>query len=272
MCYFVDKVIEIYFAKGANEMSENSFGQIVKRERKKMKMSLAKVAEAVTNIDNDHKINPSYINRLEKGEQSNPSFIIVAMLSTVLDLDMREVFRTFGFEKLIGGYDSEAKFTLTELIRLHTLKPGEETINENETSMIRHLNNNEKEALIKLLEAVFNYTSEKYDPPIDKLIPVLEELDKLRQIQKRELNKQETFEFNYMGETFTIELGSLLKREGIRLGELKENIKVTIKEEFNKLMDFPSGILKVKVGKEKWLIQKERYKLTLLSKQPEVEL
>src|SRR5699024_1561144 len=100
MCYFVHKVIEIYFVKGANEMSENSFGQIVKRERKKMKMSLAKVAEAVTNIDNNHKINPSYINRLEKGEQSNPSFLIVAMLSTVLDLDMREAFRAFGFEQL----------------------------------------------------------------------------------------------------------------------------------------------------------------------------
>lgn len=248
-------------------MSENSFGEIVKRERKKMKLSLAKVADAVTNIDNDHKINPSYINRLEKGEQSNPSFIIVAMLSTVLNLDMREVFRSFGFEQLIEGYDSEAEFTLEELIRLHTLKLIHRSENDKET-LRRSLNNNEKEALIKLLETVFDYSLEESNSSNDKLIRVLEELDNLREIQQKELNNQEAFIFNYMGETYTVELGLLPKKEGIKLDDLKEDVKQAIEEEIYKLMDLPQGILKMTIGMEEWIIQKERNHITLLSKQP----
>lgn len=167
-------------------MAENSFGEIVKRERKRKELSLAKVAEAVTGIDDNHKITPSYINRLEKGEKSNPSFVNVVMLSRVLDLDMKEVFKSFGFEQLIEGYDSEYEFTLEEFIRLHTLKLKDETVEDNDTSMIRHLNNyNEKEALIRLLKAVFDYTLEEDNPPINKMIRILEELDKLHQIQKR---------------------------------------------------------------------------------------
>lgn len=248
-------------------MAENSFGEIVKRERKQMEMSLAKVAEAVTNIDNDHKINPSYINRLEKGEQSNPSFVIVALLSTVLGLDMREVFRSFGFEHLIEGFDSEAEFTLEELIRLHTLKIVRGVENDNETPQ-KILNNEEKEAIIKVLEAIFDYTLD--DTSIDKLIHVLEELDKLRQIQVRESNQQDSIEVNYMGETFMVELGSLPKQEGIDLTELKEDITEAIEKEIYKLMDFPKGIIHMTIGKERWLVQKDKYNLTLLSKQPGV--
>lgn len=248
-------------------MVENHFGKIVKRERKKMKLSLAKVADAVTNIDNNYKINPSYINRLEKGEQSNPSFVIVALLSTVLHLDMREVFKAFGFQQLIEKYDTEGDFSLEELIRLNNIQVVDKTASE---KTIRYLNNNEKESFLKLLDAVFNYTLEKSSSSAEKLVRVLEELDRFRQIHQKETNEQEWIKFNYMGETFTIELGSLPKKEGIELGELKEDIKKAIKEEFNKLMDFPNGVIKMKIGNDKWLAQKERYKLTLLSKQPTI--
>ncbi|WP_430789106.1 helix-turn-helix domain-containing protein [Virgibacillus flavescens] len=249
-------------------MAENSFGEIVKRERKKKGMSLAKVAEAVTNIDDDHKINPSYINRLEKGKQSNPSFIIVAMLSSVLGLDMREVFKAFGFEQLIEDFDSGAEFTLGNLLRLHTIK-HDEIDNDVETPR-RYLNNNEKEALVNLLSAVFNYSLEKNSPPIDKLTSVIEELDKLRNVQQQVLKEDSAFNVKCMSVTFTIEQGSLLRQEGINLDEWKEKVKEAIEEEFNKLMDYPNGILIMTIDKEKWLIQKKKYQITILSKQPVV--
>lgn len=70
---------------------DNTFGSIVQRERNKKDLSLAKLANML-----EEKIDPSYINRLEKNEKVNPSFKIVLALTEKLDLDLREVFRSFG--------------------------------------------------------------------------------------------------------------------------------------------------------------------------------
>lgn len=67
-------------------------------------------------------------------------------------------------------------------------------------------------------------------------------------------------------EIFTIELASLLKREGFELEEMEKVIKKAIEGEICKLMDYPNGIIHVTIGKESWLVQKE----TLICKQPQI--
>lgn len=80
------------------EARENTFGDLVLRERKNKDWTLRDISE-VTGIE------ASYINRLEKGSRSNPGFITVAKLVNTLELSQIEVLNSFNLDKFGEGVE-----------------------------------------------------------------------------------------------------------------------------------------------------------------------
>lgn len=72
-----------------------SFGELIKSKREEEGISLQKLSDRL-----EGKITPSYIYRLEKKER-NPSFTVVCLLTEALNIDLREVFDSFGFSYLL---------------------------------------------------------------------------------------------------------------------------------------------------------------------------
>ncbi|MDR4887974.1 helix-turn-helix domain-containing protein [Fredinandcohnia sp. QZ13] len=74
-------------------LQQFTFGEIIKKEREKQKLSLRELAE-MSNIE------ASYINRLEKGNRDNPGFSTVCALAKALKLNGDEIVRSFGYDHL----------------------------------------------------------------------------------------------------------------------------------------------------------------------------
>lgn len=246
-------------------MMEASFGEIVRREREGKNWSLAELSERLNELGEF--ITPSYINRIENKKQSNPSFRVVAALSKALDLDIREVFRSFGYESLIVGYDQNAEFTIEELIRLHKIKLPVVQGMPDESKSGRLLNQEEQEALIRIIHITFEYTmSSNNDVRMDKLVQLLQEIQHLKELQQKNNSLQVTF----MDVTFTVQIGALLKNNEHNIESLKEDIRREITEKGGKLLDIPSGMILLSIRGKKWLAKKDANIIKLLAEYNDV--
>lgn len=72
------------------------FGDLILERRREKNLSLQKLSNEIGG-----EITPSYINRLEKKEKGKPSFDVVCQLSLALDLDIADVFSSFGYTSMI---------------------------------------------------------------------------------------------------------------------------------------------------------------------------
>jgi transcriptional regulator with XRE-family HTH domain len=252
--------------KEGQQLIHNTFGAIVRREREKQGLSLAKLAKERL----EGAVNASYINRLETGEKHSPSFQIVALLSQALDLDMREVFRAFEFEDLIENYDKEADFTMEELIRLHKIKFPTESETTSFKLPDRNLNHLEQEGIIAVLNALFDYALEEGNT-IGKLQRIIEESEKLREIVQKERSTFQTLFVQGKEVTFTVQFDrSMIQVESQESWE--KSIEKAIKAIEFKLYDYPKGMLMIPINGETWVVQKEGHTIKVLCKQDQMEL
>lgn len=231
---------------------ENTFGLIVQRERNRQGLSLAKLSSLLNN-----EIDPSYINRLEK-EQKNPSFKVVCLLTTALKLDVREVFRAFGFENLITNYDEEAVFTIDEFIRLHKIK------NPHNNQII---SKEEQETLINIVHNVFELSQAELD--LGQLSPLLKEIQKLREIHLRETT--ECIEVPFMNTKFTVNIKAVLSQNS---SFDRENVIVAIEDlitnKGTKLLDIKDGSITVDLNGDSWLAQIQGERVNFITRKKEI--
>ncbi|SOC24527.1 helix-turn-helix protein [Ureibacillus xyleni] len=233
-------------------MMENTFGLIVQRERNKQGLSLAKLSSLLNN-----EIDPSYINRLEK-EQKNPSFKVVCLLTSALKLDIREVFRAFGFENLITNYDEEAVFSIDEFIRLHKLKNPLDN---------RIINNEEQETLIKIIHTVFELSQAELD--LGQLSPLLKEIQKLREIHLRE--STECIEVPFMNTTFTVDIKAVsAQNRSFDREKAIVAIQDIVSKKGTKLLDIKDGSITVDLNGESWLAQIQGERVTFITRKKEI--
>lgn len=231
---------------------ENTFGLIVQRERNKQGLSLAKLSSLLNN-----EIDPSYINRLEK-EQKNPSFKVVCLLTSALKLDIREVFRAFGFENLITNYDEEAVFSIDEFIRLHKLKNPLDN---------RIINNEEQETLIKIIHTVFELSQAELD--LGQLSPLLKEIQKLREIHLRE--STECIEVPFMNTTFTVDIKAVsAQNRSFDREKAIVAIQDIVSKKGTKLLDIKDGSITVDLNGESWLAQIQGERVTFITRKKEI--
>lgn len=227
---------------------ENTFGLIVQRERNRQGLSLARLSSLLNN-----EIDPSYINRLEK-EQKNPSFKVVCLLTSALNLDVREVFRAFGFENLITNYDEEAVFSINEFIRLHNIKNPLDN---------RIINNEEQETLIKIVHNVFELSQAEID--LGQLSPLLKEIQKLREIQLNEAT--DCIEIPFMNATFTIDIKAVLdQNRSFNKEEAIIAIQDLVFKKGTKFLDIKDGSVTVELNGEIWLAQIEGERVTFITR------
>lgn len=138
---------------GMNENTSNeAFGAILLRERKKQKMSLATLASKIDKT-------ASYLNRLERGESLNPTFEVVCSLISNLSLDVREVFKSFGLENILPSNVNENLDKIEDIIRLSNIRTP--LIRENDISIDENLGSNEKEIIISIIQNIFEFSIQK---------------------------------------------------------------------------------------------------------------
>ncbi|MBD7937603.1 helix-turn-helix transcriptional regulator [Cytobacillus sp. Sa5YUA1] len=97
-------------------MEENKvpgFGQLILKKRKSKDWSLATLANESEKYG--HRLSESYLNRLERGERTEPSINIVMVLIQALGLSLKEVFESlemgYIYDKAIHG-DTDTAFVL----------------------------------------------------------------------------------------------------------------------------------------------------------------
>lgn len=229
---------------------ENTFGHIIKRERQNKGLSLAKLSKVIFK-ELGVSLNASYINRLESGEQQNPSFTIVCALSSALDLDINEVFRAFHYENLIADYDQEAEFSVEELIRLHKVKSPEED---------ELLSKEEQEILINIIQTSFRIA--KSEISFEKLLPLLQELQQLHDIHKRE---EEIFEIEFHNKTFLFNIKVLLQSALSRV-KIEEALREQVEQKGSKLLDLHDELIVFILRNEEWLAKKEHNQITFVAR------
>ncbi|WP_026673978.1 helix-turn-helix domain-containing protein [Alkalihalobacterium bogoriense] len=225
---------------------ENTFGQILKRERNKQGLSLVKLSSKINNA-----INASYINRLETGDQQNPGFTVVCMLCSALNIDMREVFRAFNYESLITNYNKEAEFSIEELIRLHKVKvPMENEI----------LSKEEQEMIINIIQTAFRIA--KSDVRLEDLSPLLHEIQQLHDIQKRYVD---TVEVAFQSKTFIFNITAILEQSDLSREEVIEALKEQMEYKGSKLLDVRDELIVLQIKEEVWLAKKVDCEITFIS-------
>lgn len=245
---------------------EFEFGSLVKRTRAEQSLTLQGLSDKTSG-----EITASYINRLETGKKSNPSFDVVAELCKALDLDIREVFQSFGFEALIKDFNQDAVFTIEEVFRLHKIRLSDILGNQKDYAIgERLLHKEEKEQLIKIINAIFEYSFTEETNAIDKLTSVIKQVHELREIEKKDVFHKETFDIQYMDITYTIECDPDIKKKILNLNEWKESIGETIDKYGNLLADLSAGILTLPVGNQEWVLQKEENAIKPLFKKSDI--
>lgn len=244
----------------------NTFGELVKRERKQKEISLAKLSQLM----NDE-INPSYINRLEKGEKENPGFRIVLGLCKALNLNMIEVYRSFGFESLASDESEQNnEFSIEDLFRLHNIVAPTPNVHEDlGLGQLNYIDHSEKEALISVISAIINYASEK-EVNVDTLALILKQVEKVREVHQEVASKSEVITIEVDEINYTVELHHLL-REGIEeFEEWKEGLKNELKKQGNKLRDYQSGIFSLTINEINYVLQKENTHIKVLQQKNKI--
>ena len=236
--------------KEEDKMS-NEFGLILKRERQNKGLSLAKLSQVILKELNVS-LNASYINRLESGEQQNPSFTIVCALCSALDLDINEIFRAFNYENLIADYDQDSEFTIEELIRLHKVKvPDGNGL----------LGKEEQEIIINIIQTAFRIA--KNEITFDQLSPLLHELQQLHEILKRQ---EEVMEVDFQNNDFIFNFKALLEQSTLSREEIVEAINEQVKKKGSKLLDINDELIVFNLNNEQWLAKKEQNRIRFVSK------
>ena len=245
---------------------EFEFGRLVKRARTEKDLTLQELSEKTKG-----EITASYINRLETGKKSNPSFDVVAELCKALDLDMREVFQSFGFGALIKDFNQDAVFTIEEVFRLHKIRLSDILGNQKDYAIGESLlQKKEKEQLIKIINTIFEYSFADETDAIEKLTSAIKQIYLLREMEKEDVFHKETFNIQYMDVTYTIECDPVIKKKILNLKEWKESIGETINKYGNLLADFSTGILTLPVGNQEWVLQKEENVIKPLFKKSDI--
>ncbi|WP_026673771.1 helix-turn-helix domain-containing protein [Alkalihalobacterium bogoriense] len=230
---------------------ENEFGLIIKRERNNQGLSLAKLSKVIFN-ELGVSLNASYINRLESGEQQNPSFAIVCALSSALNLDINEVFRAFNYENLIADYNEEAEFTIAELIRLHKVIMPEGD---------RLINKEEQEIIISIIHTIFNIA--RKDVSFEDLSPLLYHIQQLHNIQKRYVD---TVEVAFQTKTLIFNITVILEQSDLSGEEVVGALNEQVKQKGSKLLDINDELIVFTLGNEEWLAKKEHNQITFIAK------
>ena len=91
------------------QMKEKSFGELIKKNRKSKKFTLQRVSDKTRGY-----VSPSYISRLEKSEKESPAFSVVCEIANALEMDLEDVFRSFGYEELILKREEGVRFNVSE--------------------------------------------------------------------------------------------------------------------------------------------------------------
>lgn len=78
------------------------FGDLILEKRREKNLSLQKLSNEIGG-----EITPSYINRLEKKEKGKPSFDVVCQLTKALEMDLAEVFSSFGYGSMMASTESK---------------------------------------------------------------------------------------------------------------------------------------------------------------------
>ncbi|GIP52951.1 helix-turn-helix domain-containing protein [Paenibacillus vini] len=168
--------------------ADNKFGTIIKRERMKQELSLAKLADNLGGLGK--RINPSYINRLEAGDTENPSFVVVCYLATALNIDIREVFNVFGFDHLLKIDISSSPDTLEDLIRTNKILAPTRQL-EGDDPVEVYLTPGEKERLIELLFRIYEFSIADSNNVVYLLPRIMEDLVSFRETRIDRLRKME---------------------------------------------------------------------------------
>ncbi|WP_071396611.1 helix-turn-helix domain-containing protein [Bacillus tuaregi] len=245
---------------------DGMFSDIVKRERNRQQLTLKELSEKT-----DGKINPSYINRIEGNKQSNPSFEIVCELCEALNLNINEVFKSFGYSSLIRDYDQDAVFSIDDVIHLHKIKlpidsecQGEFSENE------RLINKEEQEQLIKMIYGIFEYGLAKETDCMDKLVSIFKQLYVFREMQQKSQFRVNTFDVQEMDITYTIEFDQSVKKHISNLKDWEEALMDAIYNYGGMLRDLPSGILTLPIDYQDWIVQKNKNVITVLFKKSDI--
>jgi transcriptional regulator with XRE-family HTH domain len=235
-------------------MNENefAFGLIVKRSRTEQNLTLSELSEKTNGV-----ITASYINRLENGQKTKPSFDVVAELCKALNLNIREVFRSLGYGSLIKNHDQDEVYSIEDFFRLHNIKLSD-VFNE------RLLNREEQEVLIPIFNAIFEYSFAEEASAIDKLTAVIKQIHSLRELEQNQFLQTETFEVQCMDIIYTIKFNPNMKQDISDFLNWKNVVKTAVINYGNFIRDYPSGIFTLPVGNQEWIVEKVGSTLKLL--------
>lgn len=202
------------------------FGEILRRERKKMNKTLNTMAEFLSEeVENDATITPSYLNRLETGDRDNPSFKLVCSIASKLGLDLNEVFKAFGFESLIQGIYDKNYDDIEMIIRLSNIKAPIKKL-KNGKIIYDYISDNEKEILIKVINKIFEYSIMNNDIKTNKIISEIIEL--VGQYKDIITNKTESIKFDrrvtILGESLFVHICDNVKEKIARLAMTEDDI------------------------------------------------
>lgn len=168
-----------------------SFGEMVRRERIKSGKSLKVIEEHSTKKETVIKdgqeveeekvqITASYLNRIEKGNRENISFNIVCFLIQELNLDINEVFESFGYKDIVSKNVKHEN--IEEIFRLNDFKGPIKIGNKEEN---KPLSATEIEILINIIKGVFEFGITDEDSIIYVLRRILNDLDDYRKSRRR---------------------------------------------------------------------------------------
>ena len=171
-----------------------TFGKIISRERKKSKKSLKQIEEdltaekevikdGVTKKEEVALITASYLNRIENESRVNISFPMVCLLIKTFNLDLVEVFKSFGHEDLVD--DNIKQKNIETMIRVNNfevpIKIGSQKGN-------KPLTNIQKEMVISILNNVFEFGTTDEDNTMYTLRKLFSDLDDYRKSRRKSTN------------------------------------------------------------------------------------
>jgi transcriptional regulator with XRE-family HTH domain len=241
-------------------MNENEFGfgLIVKRSRTEQNFTLSELSEKTNGV-----ITASYINRLENGQKTKPSFDVVAELCKVLNLDIREVISSLGYGSIIKDHEQDDVYSIEDIFRINNVKLPN-VIGE------RLINREEQEVLIRITKAIFEYSFAEEATAIDKLTSIIKQIHSLRELEQSQLIQTESFEIQSMDITYTVEFDRNMKQDISDPLEWEEVVKTAVTKYENFIRDYPNGFLTMHIGNQEWIVEKVGSTLKLLFKKADI--
>ncbi|OAA87792.1 hypothetical protein [Clostridium ljungdahlii] len=182
--------------KNENNSSNITFGSIIRRERKKSGKSLKEIEKEMTVkvkkvkdgkevIEEDALITASYLNRIENENRVNVSFNLVCLLIKKFNLDLIEVFKSFGYGDIIANNmkQNSIKQDDIETILKETNFEAPIIIDGKEEKKV--LTNNEKDMIATILNDVFKYGISNEESIVYVLTKLLNDMDCYKKSRKR---------------------------------------------------------------------------------------